>query len=224
MKFACIQKLLMIYLWCLLFNNKNKMNKNNAFRRGFTLIELMIVIVILGILMGTILPRLTGAQARARDTARKADLISLSQALEVYYGDNGTYPDADTDSCLYTGTPPASATDTTTSVALSKYLKGEKMPTPPSKAQETLDGCQGLYYYKPLRTGGVDNASYVLATDIETWQLANYQISAATDVNQSVFQTSVSAKTYIDKIGPISGEVLVNNAPETARSIYIVIP
>ena len=65
------------------------MKSNNTFQRGFTLIELMIVIVILGILMGTILPRLTGAQGRARDTAKIADLSNLAQALEVYYNDNG---------------------------------------------------------------------------------------------------------------------------------------
>jgi len=195
------------------------MNKQNAFRRGFTLIELMIVIVILGILMGTILPRLTGAQARARDTARKADLTNISQALEVYYGDKGEYPAADDPPCLDANnadTDGKAITGKTTSFALSQYLKGKRIPTPPSLKQNTL-GCVATYYYKPLKSGGMLNASYVLASDLETYQLANYQVVA---VAPGAFSTTVSAQAYINEIGPRSAEASGNNE----RSIFIVIP
>jgi len=204
------------------------MNKQNAFRRGFTLIELMIVIVILGILMGTILPRLTGAQARARDTARKADLTNISQALEVYYGDTGMYPNTPTNNCLNPSTDldtsdangdgPGSAS---TSAALASYLKGKKMPTPPLKDQKTLGGCPGMYYYKPLKSGGQLNASYVLASDMETWQLANYYVSGA--VSAGAFNSSVSAQTYINNIGKSVREGS-DSVGGTSRSIFIVIP
>jgi type II secretion system protein G len=205
------------------------MNKQNAFRRGFTLIELMIVIVILGILMGTILPRLTGAQARARDTARKADLTNISQALEVFYGDTGSYPLADTARpCLdASNTETSGAADAAkkTSYDLSQYLKGKKIPTPPSTQQNTL-GCTGMYYYKPLFSGGVVNASYVLASDIETWQLANFRIPDADSIGPDAFVTDTDvnqghdASTYIDKIGPLTG----GDSSNVNKTIYVVIP
>jgi len=73
-----------------------------------------------------------------------------------------------------------------------------------------------------LATGGVNNASYVIATDVETYQLANYMVSGTID--STVFNSASSAKKYIDLIGPQSAEGGTSTTPETARSIYIVIP
>lgn len=60
--------------------------------KWFTLIELLIVIVIVGVLAVALIPRLTGAQARARDTARIADLRQVQNAIALYYADNWKYP------------------------------------------------------------------------------------------------------------------------------------
>jgi len=62
------------------------------FTKAFTLIELLIVIVIIGILAVALIPRLTGLQARARDTARIADMRQMQTALELYKVENGRYP------------------------------------------------------------------------------------------------------------------------------------
>lgn len=72
------------------------MNKKTILKtinnRGFTLIELMVVIVILGILAGVIAPRLVGRTYDAQLGKAKADIVSLETALQLYRVDNGAYP------------------------------------------------------------------------------------------------------------------------------------
>ena len=53
---------------------------------------MLIVIVIIGILAAALIPRLTGIQGRARDTARKADLQQIGTSLATYKLDSNTYP------------------------------------------------------------------------------------------------------------------------------------
>lgn len=59
---------------------------------GFTLIELVIVIAILGILAGIAIPRFMDASATARGARILADMKTLDDALEIYYVKTGTYP------------------------------------------------------------------------------------------------------------------------------------
>ena len=60
--------------------------------KAFTLIEMLIVIVIIGILAAALVPRLQAVQNRARDTKRKADLSQVFTALMIYYEDNSSFP------------------------------------------------------------------------------------------------------------------------------------
>jgi general secretion pathway protein G len=61
-------------------------------QRGFTLIEIMVVIVILGILAGLIIPRIMGRPEEARRMKARIQLESLETALKLYKLDNGNYP------------------------------------------------------------------------------------------------------------------------------------
>lgn len=61
-------------------------------QRGFTLIEIMVVVVILGVLGALVLPNLMGRPDHAKLTAARTDIQSIATALEIYRLDNGRYP------------------------------------------------------------------------------------------------------------------------------------
>jgi len=63
--------------------------------RGFTLVEIMVVVVILGILASLIVPRVLGRTDEARAVAAKQDVAAVMQALKLYRLDNGRYPTTD---------------------------------------------------------------------------------------------------------------------------------
>jgi len=64
-------------------------------RRGFTLIELMVVLVIIGVLAALIVPNVLDRTDDARATAAKADINNLMQALKLYKLDNQRFPSAE---------------------------------------------------------------------------------------------------------------------------------
>ena len=59
---------------------------------GFSLIELLVVISIIGVLTAVLMMNLVGARERARDSQKIQDLNNLKSALRMYYNDNQTYP------------------------------------------------------------------------------------------------------------------------------------
>jgi len=66
-------------------------------KKGFTLMELMIVIVLLGFLIMAVLGTYISSQIKGRDSKRKADMANAQKALELYHNDKGEYPDGDGD-------------------------------------------------------------------------------------------------------------------------------
>ena len=70
------------------------MNNRNA-TRGFTLIEVLVVVAILGILAAIVVPRILDRPDEAKRVAAKTDVGAVVQALKLYRLDNGFYPSTD---------------------------------------------------------------------------------------------------------------------------------
>ena len=64
-------------------------------QQGFTLIEIIVVVVIIGILATFVAPKFMGKTDTARITKAKSDILSLESALDLYKLDNFTYPTTD---------------------------------------------------------------------------------------------------------------------------------
>ncbi len=60
--------------------------------QGFTIVELLIVIVVIGILAALVVTTFSGIQQKARDSERETDIKAVHGQLEAYYAQNGRYP------------------------------------------------------------------------------------------------------------------------------------
>ena len=61
-------------------------------QKGFTIVELLIVIVVIGILATLVIVTFTGIQQKARNTKRQTDINAVNSHVEAYYAQNGYYP------------------------------------------------------------------------------------------------------------------------------------
>ncbi len=184
-------------------------------KKAFTLVEMLIVVIIIGILMGALLPKLKGAQERARDTARKANLTTLSTALQMYFNDEGIYP---TGNCLKDISPKIVPT----------YISD--LPWDPQKgriAYGTKDGgCSKWDYgYTSLYRKWWENGGAVLIANTEAeWTVGNFILPQATadDKIIAIFSgahnvTKVGTTTAISSDDAIAS-LTVNNMHDAAVS------
>ena len=134
-------------------------------KKWFTLIEMLIVIVIIGILAAALIPRLMSARGRANDTARKADLSQLGTAIISYQVDNGKFPD----------TPGSIDTIKT---QLTKWWMAS-FPMDPDRTS-TFSGVQvntgtpGQYMYTPIFKNGFENGGFIIMSKTETENGSNF--------------------------------------------------
>lgn len=120
-------------------------------QEGFTLLELLIVIVIIGILAVLIIPNLVSGPQRARDSQRKSDLRNIKTALETYYNDNNSYPTAGGASC-------------TPSTCLATPLQPNYMKTVPN---DPKGGQNYTYTPSPASCAAGACTSYTLSANLE---------------------------------------------------------
>lgn len=144
------------------------MKRNGHGRGGFTLIEVLVVVVILGILATVIVPRIMGRPEEARRTKAMMDIKSIETSLNLYRIDSGSYPT--TEQGLY-----ALVEKPTTGVIPRKWRKGGYLKKLPK------DPWGGDYVYiSPGSSGDYDLSSYGpdgekggedKFADINSWEL-----------------------------------------------------
>lgn len=119
------------------------MKRIHSNQKGFTLIEVLVVVVIMGMLIGLIGPNVLGQVDRARVTTAKTDIASLSQALDMYKLDNHFYPTTDQGIDALVTKPNVSPVPRNWNSG--GYIKGSKIP---------LDPWDGEYvYFSPGEDG-----------------------------------------------------------------------
>lgn len=95
-------------------------------RRGFTVVELIVVVAMIGLLSAIIYPNISGSRGKGRDAQRVSDLGQIQLALSLYYDRCGQYP-----SSLVT----TANTGCPTGITLGSYMT--TIPTPPAGAGQT---------------------------------------------------------------------------------------
>ncbi len=139
-------------------------------KEGFTLIEIMVVLVILGILAGLIIPRIMSRPEEARRTKARIQIESIETALKLYKLDNGSYPT--TEQGLQALVEPPSVGKLASAWREGGYLEKGRVPKDPWD-NEYVYLCPGIHgdfdlvsYGADGETGGEDKDM-----DINNWEL-----------------------------------------------------
>jgi prepilin-type N-terminal cleavage/methylation domain-containing protein len=123
---------------------------------GFTIVELLIVIVVIGILVALVVTTFSGIQRKARNTERESDVKAIHSQLEAYFNEAGAYPAL--------GGSGDGINDSSWRATNMKSLDAEALKDPKGTGQalcaEASDTCYGYAV-------GEDNATYTLTANLE---------------------------------------------------------
>jgi general secretion pathway protein G len=149
---------------------------------GFTLVELLVVIFIIGTLAGLLLTNFVGVRGRATDTKKKNDLRQLKSALRLYYNDYNVYPEGNNGTLLGCGanTPPNGTC---------------------TEGDDFSGGSNDTMYMKELPT----DFQYFSDGDEEFLLITILENASDEDIEQSHTRCDPDTKTfYMDSAGPIA--------------------
>ena len=138
--------------------------------RGFTIVELLIVIVVIAILAAISVVAYNGIQVRARDTQRKADISAIVKSLELYHAIEGVYPTAGGSHFSGSWSTTADASWATLETRLKPHIS--KLPTDPiSTPNANILSLTGYNYAYFRSNGGYCDAEpgqvYILVYRLE---------------------------------------------------------
>jgi len=119
---------------------KNKEDREKAQNSGFTLLELMVVIAIIGLLASIALIALQSARAKSRDAKRLADMTQMNTGLQLYFADFKGYP--------------------STTAGLPQALVPTYASSLPSNPQPTDGSCTATNYPSPPTPVGSNGSNY----------------------------------------------------------------
>ncbi len=150
------------------------------YNKGFTLIEMLIVVAIIAILSGVVLAGVSNFQSRARDTRRIGDMKNIQNYLELYFNKCSRYPGDAT--CAANN--PASWNDLTT--AMASVMGTSKFPQPQVTANPY---CYGV---------SADGLTYAVGTVLENDNSILKESADPTKLNISAGNTGdCTGKTYV---------------------------
>ena len=144
-------------------------------KKWFTLIEMLIVIVIIGVLASALIPRLWSARGKANDVARKADLQQVATAIISYQIDQNKFPEG-----------PASFTSWDFKDALVKWGIAS-IPEWDTTIWSWMvsDSTVSGYMYYPMKKNGSPKNWFILVAKAETEGWANYVFNWTVPVNDN---------------------------------------
>lgn len=183
-------------------------------KKWFTLVEMLIVVVIIGILIAALVPRLMWAQEKARDVARGTSVWQIHTALNLYYETKGAFPDSTWGVAL-------TCAWTWFGEVLKQYLTDvprDPLSTRVAYWTVATNWCweSWMFGYLPLTNQGSANGWFVLIANTEAiwktsnWVLQNNYMSAVS------FKASKDATTTADN-DPGTDNVYIFDNVETAR-------
>ncbi|NCU38270.1 prepilin-type N-terminal cleavage/methylation domain-containing protein [Candidatus Saccharibacteria bacterium] len=151
-------------------------------RSGFTVVELIAVIFVIGILMAVTFVSFNGAQGRSRDARRSTDIANIVKALELYYEDNRAYPDPNATASTINSNWYSSG-DTSWDTFETQMVNAiDKLPIDPinSSGNPLNSGNYGYAYFTGSFCGQVSGQWYLLVYRFETATKERTQDGACT--------------------------------------------